>query len=129
MTEYYSALRAVHMTCAALTVTLFFLRGLMMLARSPLLAHPAVRYPPMVVDTVLLMSALMLTTVIHRYPFTTGWLTAKVLLLAVYVALGTIARRGRTRRVRVAAFAGALVAVGCIVAIARAHALPWATGG
>ena len=125
MTEYYFALRAVHMTCAALTIVLFFTRGLMMLAGSSLLAHPAVRYPPMIVDTVLLTSALMLTTIIHQYPFQTGWLTAKVVLLVVYVVLGSIAlRRGRTRAVRIAAFAAALATVGCIVAIARAHAIP-----
>ena len=130
MSEYYFALRAVHMTCAALTITLFFLRGLMMFAGSPLLLHPAVRIPPMIVDTVLLVRALMLTTVIHQYPFTTGWLTAKVVLLVVYVVLGTIAlRRGRTRAIRAVAFVGALAAVGCIVAIARAHALPWGSTG
>lgn len=130
MTEYYFALRAVHMTCAALTIALFLLRGLMMLAGSPLLTHPAVRIPPMIVDTVLLVSALMLTTVIHQYPFTTGWLTAKVVLLVVYVVLGTIALRGgRSRPVRVGAFVAALVTVGCIVVIARAHALPWAPSG
>ena len=125
MTEYYFALRAVHMTCAALTISLFFARGLMMLAGSPLLAHPAVRIPPMLVDTVLLVSALMLTTIVHQYPFQAGWLTAKVVLLVVYVVLGSIAlRRGRTRAIRAAAFVAALATVGCIVAIARAHAIP-----
>lgn len=125
MTEYYFALRAVHMTCAALTIALFFTRGLMMLAGSPLLSHPAVRFPPMIVDTVLLTSALMLTTIIRQYPFQTGWLTAKVVLLVVYVLLGSIAlRRGRTRAIRITAFVAALATVGCIVTIARAHAIP-----
>ena len=62
------------------------------------------RYLPHAVDTVLLTTALMLTTVIHQYPFSTGWLTAKVVLLVAYIVLGSIAlKRGRTRRIRIAA--------------------------
>jgi uncharacterized membrane protein SirB2 len=74
------------------------------------------------VDTVLLTTALMLTTVIRQYPFANGWLTVKVLLLTIYIVLGSIAlKRGRTRRVRVAAFASALLAAAFLVSVARAH--------
>jgi uncharacterized membrane protein SirB2 len=64
----------------------------------------------------------MLTTVIHQYPFTTGWLTMKVALLLVYIVLGSIAMKyGRTRRIRITAFVGALLTVGFLVTVARAH--------
>jgi len=122
MSEYYLALRGVHIGCAVLTITLFVLRGGLMLADSPWQRNAVLRYLPHAVDTVLLTTALMLTTVIHQYPFSTGWLTAKVVLLVAYVVLGSIAlKRGRTKRIRVAAFVAALATVGFLVTVARAH--------
>jgi uncharacterized membrane protein SirB2 len=80
------------------------------------------RYLPHAVDTVLLTTALMLTTVIRQFPFSTGWLTMKVLLLVVYIVLGSIAlKRGRTRRIRIAAFVAALLTVAFLLTVARAH--------
>lgn len=122
MIELYLPLRAVHITCAILTITLFALRGLLMLADSRLQSNPVLRWTPVAVDTVLLTSALMLTTIVRQYPFTTPWLTVKVVLLAIYIALGTVAlRRGRTKNVRLAAFIGAVATVGFLVTVARAH--------
>jgi uncharacterized membrane protein SirB2 len=122
MAEYYLALRHAHIGLALLSVTIFILRGSLMLADSPARHTPWLRYPSMFVDTLLLTAALMLTTVIHQYPFTTDWLTMKVALLIVYVVLGSIAlKRGRTRAVRSVAFVAALLTVGFIFTVARAH--------
>jgi len=122
MIEFYLPLRHLHIGCAVLSIGLFALRGALMLADSPWQGNAVLRYLPHVVDTVLLTSALMLTTIIRQYPFSTGWLTAKVVLLVAYIVLGSIAlRRGRTKPVRVAALVGALLAVGYLVTVARAH--------
>lgn len=122
MTEYYLALRHLHIGCAILTISLFAFRGGLMIAGSPLLGSRVMRFVPMAVDTVLLATALMLTAVIHQYPFATGWLTMKAALLVVYIVLGSIAlRRGRTRAVRTAAFVAALVTVGFLVTVALTH--------
>lgn len=122
MSEYYLTLRGVHIGCAALTIALFALRGGLMLADAPWQRNVVLRFLPHAVDTVLLTTALMLTTVIHQYPFSTGWLTAKVVLLVAYVVLGSIAlKRGRTKRIRVAAFVAALATVGFLVTVARTH--------
>jgi uncharacterized membrane protein SirB2 len=46
----------------------------------------------------------------------------KVALLVVYVVLGSIAlKRGRNRRIRLAAFVAALLTVAFLVTVARAH--------
>jgi len=122
MSQYYLALRHVHIACAVLTIALFVLRGGLMIAESRWLQTPVLRYLPHVVDTVLLSSALMLLGIVHQYPFVHGWLTVKVVLLVVYIVLGSIAiKRGRTRRVRIAAFVAALATVGFIYTVARAH--------
>lgn len=57
-----------------------------------------------------------------QYPFAQSWLIAKVLALLAYIVLGTVAlKRGRTKTVRVIAFAAALAAAPYIVAIALAR--------
>lgn len=122
MTEYYLTLRHVHIACAILTITLFVLRGGLMLADSPWLQSRVLRTLPHAIDTVLLTTALMLTTVIHQYPFGTAWLTTKVFLLIAYVVLGHYAiKRGRTRAIRATAFVAALLVLGFLVSVARAH--------
>jgi uncharacterized membrane protein SirB2 len=122
MAEYYLGLRHAHIGFAILSIALFVVRGGLMLAASPLLQTHTLRILPHAIDTMLLTTALMLTTVIHQYPFSTGWLTMKVALLVVYIVLGSIAiKRGRTRGIRVAAFVAALVTIGFLVSVALAH--------
>jgi len=122
MTEYYLTLRHVHITCAILTITLFVFRGALMLTDSPWLQTRVLKTLPHVIDTVLLTSALMLTTVIHQYPFSTGWLTTKVFLLVAYIVLGHYAlKRGRTKSIRAAALVAALLVLGFLVSVARTH--------
>lgn len=122
MATYYFTIRSVHIFAISLSIALFAVRGGLMLARSDLLQRWWLRYPPHMIDTVLLTSALMLTTIIQQYPFVNGWLTAKVLGLVAYVVLGSIAlRRGRTYRVRACALAGALASAAYIVSTALHH--------
>jgi uncharacterized membrane protein SirB2 len=122
MAEYYLALRHAHIGFAILSVSLFTLRGCLMLSQSPHVNSTWLKYPSYCIDTLLLTAALMLTSVVHQYPFGNGWLTMKVALLVVYVVLGSIAlKRGRTRRIRIAALVAALLTVGFLVTVARAH--------
>jgi uncharacterized membrane protein SirB2 len=58
---------------------------------------------------VLLIAAMMLAMFVRQYPFVHAWLTMKVLLLAVYVVLGSYAlKRGATRALRAIAFVALL---------------------
>ena len=117
--EWYVLVKHVHVASVAISLTGFFLRGLLMLGGSPLLQARFVRIAPHVVDTLLLASALWLAWMMRQYPFVHGWLTAKVLGLLAYIVLGSIAlRRGRTSTVRTVAFAGALLAAAYVVAVA-----------
>jgi uncharacterized membrane protein SirB2 len=122
MAGYYLALRHAHIGFAILSVSLFTLRGCLMLAQSPHVDSAWLRYPSYLIDTLLLTFALMLMSVIHQYPFVTGWLTMKVSLLVGYVLLGSIAlKRGRTLAMRTAAFIAALLTVAFLYSVARAH--------
>ena len=115
----YSALKHLHLTAVILSLCLFALRGVWMLADSPRLGRRWVRIVPHVIDTALLASAIGLTVILHQYPFAQGWLTAKVLGLIAYIILGSIAlKRGPTKPIRAAAFIGSLAVFGYIVSVA-----------
>jgi uncharacterized membrane protein SirB2 len=116
--DVYFAIRQLHVTAAAVSLALFVLRGIWMMASPALLERRWVKIVPHVVDTVLLGSALWLAWQLG-VDGTRGWLVAKVVALFVYIALGTVAlKRGRTRGVRVAALSGALVTFGYIASVA-----------
>lgn len=115
----YLALKHFHVTCAALSGSLFLLRGYWMLLDSPALQRRWVRIAPHVIDTLLLTSALIMVFWSGQYPFVQNWLTAKVIALVLYIGLGTVAlKRGKTKTVRVAAFIGALLVFAYIVGVA-----------
>ena len=122
MIEFYPQIKAVHIAAVIASGLLFLLRGgAVQLGASWAMAAP-LRYLSYTIDTVLLTAALMLATIIHQFPFGQGWLTAKVLLLVVYVVLGSFAlKRGRTRAVRTSCWIAALLVYLFIVSIARAH--------
>ena len=128
MIEFYPEVRWTHIAAVIASGALFALRGLLMLAESSAANHVALRWLSYAIDTTLLTAALMLATMLHQYPFVHGWLTIKVLLLVLYIVLGTFAlKRGRSKRVRTFAFAAALATYLAIVGVARTHhPLGWA---
>jgi uncharacterized membrane protein SirB2 len=84
--------------------------------------HLTLRRLSWLIESVLLIVALLLAAIIHQWPFVQAWLTAKILLLIVYVSLGSLAlRQGRAQTVRTLCFASALAVYGVIIAIAMTH--------
>lgn len=127
MIEFYAEIRLVHIWSVIASGTIFFLRGLALLAGAEtapgrIAMSMPVKLTSYTVDTVLLTAALMLMTVVQQYPFIDHWLTVKVVLLAVYVGLGVAAFRfARTRAERAGLWAAALAVFLFIVSVARAH--------
>ena len=103
------------------------MRGMWMMRGSALLNTRWVKIVPHVVDTALLASAVAMAVMIRQYPFVAPWVTAKVLALIAYIMLGTIAlKRGKSRRVRIAAWIAAQMVFFYIVAVALTRSpLPW----
>ncbi|MEQ1580729.1 MAG: SirB2 family protein [Steroidobacteraceae bacterium] len=122
MTELYPTIKLLHIAAVAVSGGLFFIRGLGRAADAPWAMAAPMRYASYAIDTVLLGAAIALSVIIHQYPFVHGWLTAKVVLLVVYIALGTFAlKRGRTRTIRVVCWLAALAVFALILSIARHH--------
>jgi uncharacterized membrane protein SirB2 len=121
----YQVAKHIHQAAAALTLTLFFVRGVWMLTDSPRLAQRWVRTAPHINDTVLLAAALYMA-------YQTGWhawIGAKIGALIVYIGVGMFALHGRQgKSARAVAWLAALAVFSYIVAVAMTkEVLPWQT--
>ena len=123
--EYYVPVKWVHVAAVLASGSLFLVRGVLGLAGVRWTMAAPLRFTSYAIDTVLLSAAVLLAAMLRQYPFVHGWLTAKVLLLALYIVLGSYAlKRGRTRRVRAACLAAAVLVYASMLSIALAHS-PW----
>lgn len=107
-----------HMTFALLSFLGFFVRGLWMLMESDLLRRRWVKIVPHINDTLLLVSALILASLMGLSPGAHPWLLAKILALFVYIGLGVLAFRHPRKGVRATAWIAALVVFLYIVSVA-----------
>ncbi len=120
LAAHFSAIRAAHVACVALSGGLFSIRALLRIGGGGHAAdHWMLRLASYVIDTTLLGAAVLLTLILRQYPFVDAWLTAKVLLLPVYIAFGSFAlKRARSRRGQIAATFGAWLTFASIIGIA-----------
>ena len=123
MIEFYAQIKWVHIATVLASGTLFMLRGMLLqLGQQRLAMSAPLRYFSYSIDTVLLTAALMLLTILPHAMFANGWLTVKLVLLPVYVVLGSVAlKRGRTPRARLTSYLLALLVFGFMLTIARGH--------
>jgi uncharacterized membrane protein SirB2 len=115
----YSLVKFIHVASVVLSLTGFFLRGILMIRASPLLGAGWVKVLPHVNDTVLLVAALSLAALSGQYPFVVDWVTAKVLGLIAYIMLGAVALRGGApRQIRIACWIAAMAVFAWIASVA-----------
>ena len=115
----YGTVKSIHQSAVALSFVGFLARGAASLSGASWVQGRAARTLPHVVDTVLLVSALALVWMLRLNPLATPWLTAKIIALLIYIALGVIALRPRLpRRVRLTAGLAALASFSYIIAVA-----------
>ena len=115
----YLSVRTVHVACAGTSISLFAARGLMQMGNVDWRRWRWLRIAPHLNDTVLLSAAVALAVMSGQYPFVQTWLTAKVLALCAYIALGRVAlgKDVPPQRRRIA-FVAAILSVSYIVAVA-----------
>jgi len=115
----YTVVKYIHVTSVVLSLTGFFLRGILMIRQSPALDARWVKVLPHINDTVLLVAALSLAAMSDQYPFLTGWVTAKVLGVIAYIILGALAlREAGTRTMRIVYWLASMAVFGWIVSVA-----------
>jgi uncharacterized membrane protein SirB2 len=112
-------LKLIHVSCAFVSIAGFGLRGYWMVGDNPLLQHRVAKVLPHVIDTLLLGSALTLLMVLHLSPLTQPWLSAKIIALLLYIALGMVALRfGQSKKTRVSAYLMALLCAAYMISVA-----------
>lgn len=122
MIEFYPQIKAVHIAAVFASVGLFALRGSALLAGMRWPRRDPVRWLSWSVDSVLLTAALMLLVVLPRELFANHWLSVKLGLLALYVAIGhrALAAALPAGR-RLPWLLAALACFACMYLVARAH--------
>lgn len=120
-------IKTIHITSVALSYSLFFLRGVWMLRDSPRVQARWVKRTRDSVDTVLLLSAILLAWQLGYSPLEHSWLAAKICALVVYIVIGSVAmKRGKTKRTRLIAWLLAQGVFLYIVGVALTHnPMPW----
>ena len=111
----YEALKHSHSGLAYLTLMLFVLRFVLFYFVPTKRTNKALKILPHIIDTLLLVFAIMLCIRIGQYPFTDAWLTAKVIGLIAYIGFGVVA----IRRAHLGAFAAAVLSFAYVLGVAK----------
>ncbi len=115
----YLMIKHLHVTCVACSGSFFALRAYWRWQNPARLKSAWVKILPHLIDTMLLISAVMLAYSSAQYPFAQNWLTAKVLALILYIVLGTLAlKRLRRGWLSYSASIAALLTLGYIISVA-----------
>lgn len=122
LASLYPEIRLLHVALALASGAFFALRGLARQfgARWPLAR--SVRYASYLIDTLLLLAGIALVLILGIDPLATPWLLVKLLLLVLYIVLGSLAiKRARGRGTRLLCYLGALAVFAAMYSVARAH--------
>lgn len=114
----YMAYKHFHLLMVVLSVSFFMLRFAMSLKPAAVLQRKFFKVAPHVIDTLLLISAIMLMLTLQQYPFVNTWLTEKLIAVLAYIALGVMAFKGRTALIRWVCFLGAFGWLGLATRVA-----------
>ena len=115
----YPALLWTHMLLVGLSLTLFTVRGLGALWQQSWIMGSGVRRISVAIDTLLLGAGSGLWALMQHNPLHEAWLATKLVLLVVYVVLGSFALKRASAGTRPAFLLAALLCSGVMVAIAR----------
>ena len=119
-------IKLIHMSTAFISISLFLLRGLWVYRGSTMMNKKWVKIVPHINDTILLITAAILTFTTQQYPFIDSWLTAKFTALIIYIIFGMFAlKRAKELKNKVIFFVLSLLMFGYIVGVALTRTAGW----
>ena len=122
LVEFYPSIKQGHVALVSASGALFAARGAAVLAGQGWPMRALWRRLSVVIDTLLLTAGVTLWTLLALNPLRDTWLGTKLVLLLVYIVLGSLAlKRGRTQAVRILGYAAALATFGFMVGVALRH--------
>ncbi len=109
----------IHVATALLSISGFIFRGILHFRGSELVNRKWFKITPHIIDTLLIISAVILLNQSGLNILNTSWLLAKVIALIVYISLGLIAFRfGKTLAIRIMTWCEAILVFAYILAVA-----------
>jgi uncharacterized membrane protein SirB2 len=117
LADLYLAIKSAHVGLVTLSGALFAARGAAVLAGRAWPMTRGLRVASVAIDTLLLAAGVALWSLLSLQPMRDAWLGSKLLLLVLYVVLGTVALKRR----RAWAYAAAVACFAFMVSIALAH--------
>ena len=120
--DAYPLLKPVHIALVSASGALFAARGAAVLAGRGWPMRPVWRHTSVAIDVCLMAAGIGLWTMLSLHPAQQPWLGVKLVLLLVYIVLGSLAlKRAPGRRARFVCYVAALAVYGGMVSIARSH--------
>lgn len=118
----YLILKYIHILCVAASFALFFIRGIWVVRAYPSAQEPWAKAIPHAIDGLLVASAMGMLYVSFSTAWGGSWMIAKLVLVAVYVALVTyVLRVAKSKLGRIAFWTLALLLFLFITSIAVLH--------
>ena len=118
----YEGIKHLHLSVMVLSVLLFIFRFVLTLQSSEKLQQKWLKVTPHVIDTLWLLSAIILCVMTKQYPFVDAWVTEKLLAFVMYMLMVTIALKlAKTKIMRFIGLLGALswLAYAAMVAVSK----------
>lgn len=114
-----STIKSIHILCASVSIIGFILRGFLKITSPEKLAKKWIKISPHIIDTLLLLSAVMLVFLTEQYPTTNNWILAKLVALISYIGLGMITLKFAQSKAQIlSAFIAALLCYTYIIGVA-----------
>ena len=118
----FLTIKSIHISLVVISFIIFFVRGLMMMFRNEQYRHRLFRIIPPVIDTLLLVTGLLLMYILKIYPTSQYWLGIKMIVLVVYIILGIVAlNRTNNYNIQVVSFIAAVCAILFMASLAITH--------
>ncbi len=114
----YLALKHIHMTFVVLSLLLFILRGLWLFRNSAMLDKKLFKIAPHIINTIMLVSGIILALHLGMNPGEQAWLMAKIIGLVVFIILGIGAFKVRHPLAQKILWIDALVVFAYIISVA-----------
>lgn len=114
----YIALKHLHLTFVVISLLIFFVRGVFLFINSPLLTKKIMKIAPHIINTIMLVSGVVLAVNLGMKPGEHPWIMAKIIGLIVFIVVGVGAFKVRNRLLQKILWIDALVVFAYIVSVA-----------
>lgn len=117
----YIPLKHSHLMFVVISILFFALRGTSRLLQMQWQNKLAVKISAHSIDTLLLLTGILLMFATSQYPIAQAWLTTKLILLVGYIGFGVMTMKSPSKMKQRSYFAAAIACVLLMTTIARTH--------